>query len=60
MIKDWKRPKGDDTTNHTLEVNIFKTDTEVLRKKYAEIIGLDDIDSLKEEEIKMLRNQLEE
>jgi hypothetical protein len=30
MIKDWKRPKGDDTTNHTLEVNLFKTDTEVL------------------------------
>jgi hypothetical protein len=30
MIKDWKRPKGDDTTNHTLEVNLFKTDIEIL------------------------------
>jgi hypothetical protein len=32
MIKDWKRPKGDDTTNHTKEVNLFRTDLKILKE----------------------------
>jgi hypothetical protein len=34
MIKDWLRPKGDDTTNYTKEVNLFNADIEILNKYY--------------------------
>jgi hypothetical protein len=45
MILDWKRPKGDDTTNKTKEVNLFKTDIEKLRIHYRNALGLDDLEN---------------
>jgi hypothetical protein len=41
MISDWKRPKGDDTTNKNKEVNLFKTDIEKLTSHYLNILGID-------------------
>jgi hypothetical protein len=41
MITDWKRPKGDDTSNKTKEVNLFKTDIEKLKNHYLNILGID-------------------
>jgi hypothetical protein len=41
MIKDWVRPKEDDTTNHTKEVNLFKIDMEILNKHYSKFLDID-------------------
>jgi hypothetical protein len=39
MIKDWKRSIGNYITNHTKEANLFKTDTETLKKTYYELLN---------------------
>jgi hypothetical protein len=41
MIKDWKRPKGDDTTNHSKEVDLFRTGIEILKKNYIDFLEID-------------------
>jgi hypothetical protein len=44
MISDWKRPKGDDTSNTSnknKEVNLFKTDIEKLKSHYLNVLGID-------------------
>jgi hypothetical protein len=40
MIADWKRPKGDDTSNKSKEVNLFNTDIEILKNHYLNVLGL--------------------
>jgi hypothetical protein len=44
MIADWKRPKGDDTSNKSKEVNLFKTDIEILKHHYLNVLGLDGLE----------------
>jgi hypothetical protein len=39
MIRDWKRFNSDDIANYTQQVNLFKTDEEILRKNYQGIFN---------------------
>jgi hypothetical protein len=53
MLKDWDRQKGEITSSHSLEVNLFRIDEETLiNKQLSDLLIKKEIVSKLKEEVK--------